>query len=282
MNATPPHAVLYLDEDMPRSGSQRVAGGVAEVYSSRRPGPESRNQDGAAIISCSPTTGVLAVADGVGGSRAGHAAASRALEALCEALVRRAEPTRPLRSAILDGFEAASEAVRTLGVGAATTLSVVEIDGASIRPYHAGDSPILVVGQRGKVKLQIVPHSPVGFAVEAGLLHQEDAIHHEDLHLVSNVVGEADMRIEIGPWINLAPRDRLLISSDGLTDNLHLFEIIEQLRCGPLPATAQSLAKSAEARMSAPESGEPSKPDDLTFLIYRLEPRPLTDTPPTQ
>jgi serine/threonine protein phosphatase PrpC len=128
---------------------------------------------------------------------------------------------------------------------------------------------ILAVGQRGRVKLQTVSHSPVGYAYEAGLLDETEAMHHEDRHLVSNVIGSPDMRIEIGPPVCLAPRDTLLLASDGLLDNLYNDEIVERARKGPLKGVVHSLAGACRERMTHPQQGAPSKPDDLTLVVFR-------------
>jgi serine/threonine protein phosphatase PrpC len=128
---------------------------------------------------------------------------------------------------------------------------------------------ILVVGQRGKVKLCTVSHSPVGYAVEAGLLDEKEAIHHEDRHLVSNIVGTPEMRIEVGRTLKLRPRDTLVLGSDGLFDNLHLEEVTAYVRKGPLPRAAEAVADACRRRMCEPQPDHPSKPDDLTFLLYR-------------
>ncbi len=128
---------------------------------------------------------------------------------------------------------------------------------------------ILVMGQRGKIKLQTVSHSPVGFAVEAGVIDEAEAMHHEDRHLVSNVLGASDMRIEVGSTLTLSPRDTLLLSSDGLFDNLHRDEIVERMRKGPLLEAARRLGQDSVRRMTRPVGENPSKPDDLTFVVLR-------------
>jgi serine/threonine protein phosphatase PrpC len=249
-----------------------VAGGIAVVHSSRAPGKSTPNEDAAAVIPVNEDAAVLAVADGLGGARGGERAAALAIHCLADALAR--TPSQDsLRGAILDAFEVANEAVLGLGVGAATTLSVVEVAGRAVRPYHAGDSSILVVGQRGRVKLQTVPHSPVGFALEAGLIDEEAALHHEERHVVSNVLGSADMRIEVGSELLLASRDTVLLASDGLLDNLHAEEIVERVRKGALEQAALALARDAIRRMTEPTPGEPSKPDDLSFVAFRLRGR---------
>jgi serine/threonine protein phosphatase PrpC len=198
---------LFLDSNMTQGEVCALAGGEAVVYSRRSPAKEEGNEDAAALIGIDAARGVLAVADGVGGGRAGAQAAGTALRELAGAL-REVPSGESLRGEILDGFERANRAVIDLGIGAATTLAAVEIQDSSLRPYHAGDSTILVTGQRGKLKLLTVSHSPVGYAVESGLLGEQEAMHHEDRHLISNTVGSPDMRIEIGSVLSLAPATR--------------------------------------------------------------------------
>ena len=173
------------------------------------------------------------------------------------------------RPTILNGIEQANHDVMDLGVGAASTLSLVEVQGDVIRPYHVGDSMMMLIGLRGRVKWQTVPHSPVGYAVEAGVLDERDAIHHVDRHLVSNIVGTENMRIEIGPRLTMAPRDTLIVASDGVFDNLHVAEVIELVRKGPLQTAVEKLASLVHQRMTDPHEGAPSKPDDTSMLVFR-------------
>ena len=209
------------------------AGGTAAAYAKRCPDKETPNEDSLAAWVTSPTTGVLAIADGVGGERCGDRASRTAIEAIQAALQDSpVDESGDARPAVLNGIERANREVMELGVGAASTLALVEISGDTIRPYHVGDSMMMLVGNRGKVKWQTVPHSPVGYAVEAGVLDEDDAIHHADRHLVSNIVGTENMRIEIGPRLKMARRDTLVVASDGLFDNLHTAEIIEIARKG--------------------------------------------------
>jgi len=249
----------------------RIAAGIAVVRTARCPGKGTANEDAAALLWCDALRGVLAVADGFGGQPAGDQASQLALAALANAVEGTLSAGGILRGGILNGFEKANQAVSALGVGAATTLAVAEIEDGCVRPYHVGDSTILVVGQRGKIKLQTVSHSPVGYAVEAGWLEESEALHHEQRHLVSNMVGSADMRIEIGPVFRLRPRDTVLLASDGLFDNLHVDEIVQHIRKGPLSKAAKVLVDECDARMQAPHEGFPCKPDDLTFILFRLQ-----------
>ena len=117
-------------------------------------------------------------------------------------------------------------------------------------------------------------HSPVGYAVESGLIDEEDAIGHAQRHLVSNMVGDPDMRIEIGSPLDLAAYDTVVLATDGLFDNMRRDEIVEAVRTGSLEEAGHRLASSCLRRMTEPSPGLPSKPDDLTFILYRRVRKP--------
>jgi serine/threonine protein phosphatase PrpC len=261
---------LYVGQPMDEVALHRIGRGMAAVFSASCPGREGVNEDAAALIPLDEGSAVLAVADGLGSTPLADHAASLAVRSLVEALERVERERSVLRTAILNGIERASQAVARLGTGAATTLTVAEIQENAVRSYHVGDSLLLVVGQRGRIKFQSVAHSPVGFAFESGLLDEREALHHADRHLVSNVLGARDMRIEMGPVLHLAARDTLLLASDGLSDNLSEHEIVERARKAPLDEAARRLVADARRRMSAPTPGDPSKPDDLTLILFRL------------
>ncbi len=246
-----------------------LADGHAVVFSARAPDKLSPNEDAAAVIPVDERCGVLVVADGLGGERAGHEASALAVRTLAEAVLGADADATRLRSAILDGIETANRMICEMGIGAATTIAVVEISDRHVRPYHVGDSMILQVGGLGKVKLQTVSHSPVAMAVESGLLDAAEAMHHDERHVVSNVVGSASMRIEIGPPLKIAPRDTVLLASDGLSDNLHLNEIVPTIRKGRQKESTERLVAAAINRMRHPIDGAPHKPDDLTVITYR-------------
>jgi serine/threonine protein phosphatase PrpC len=262
-------AHIFADVDMARGERFELGDCEAAVISLRKPERDGPNEDAAGLISIGEEAGVAVVSDGAGGHPGGAEAAKLAVQAVCSSVAELGADVANLRGAIINGFEAADRAISALGTGAAATLAVVEVHGHKMRSYHAGDSMVLVTGQRGRIKWQTIPHSPVGYAVEAGLLDAGDALHHEDLHIVSNLLGAKDMRIELGATLSLARRDTVVLASDGLSDNLHLDEIVERMRKGPLLRALDDLADLGRRRMQAPSDGAPSKPDDLTFIAIR-------------
>lgn len=248
----------------------QIPAGEAVVYSRRSPDKETINEDAACIVSIDEDRAVLAVADGCGGMSSGDRASRLSVECLSKIVKKSVKRGDGMRAAILDAIEKANREVLGLSNGAAATLAVAEIRDGRIRPYHVGDAQILLVGNQGKIKLQIVSHSPVGYAIEAGVLSEDEAIHHEDRHIVSNVIGAKDCRIELGSRKKMSARDTLLIASDGVFDNLHPDEIAEIIRKGPLLEAATTLAALVSDRMSSPSTEQPSKPDDATFILFRL------------
>jgi len=69
--------------------------------------------------------------------------------------------------------------------------------------------------------------------------------------------------------LKLNPRDTVLLASDGLTDNVHNQEIIDMIRSGPLVAAMDSLTGLATRRMTTETVHQPSKPDDLSVILFR-------------
>ncbi len=267
-----PQAEVLTDIDQTLQGLVPVAGGVAAYFSSPSPTGSGRSQDALAVVPTGINRALLAVADGMGGLPGGREAAACAIRVLADAVAASGPADSGFRPAILDAIEAANQEIIDAGLGSATTLAVAEIGPGFVRPYHVGDSELMLFGQRGRLAFQSVPHSPVGFAYHSGLLNADEAMSHADRHLVSNVLGTRDMRIEVGSQIAMKPADTLVLCSDGLVDNLQLTEICELLRTGPLDRQLQQLIDIARERMAEELTGHPSKPDDLTVIVFRTRP----------
>lgn len=251
------------------------AGGAVVAFSTPRPRslalgtgkPErGRNQDAALLHELDDAL-VLAVADGMGGARGGARAATLAVETLRDTL--EAPGAATLRERILEGFDRANHAVRRMRVGAGATLVVAAIVDGAVRLFHAGDAQALVVGQRGTIKALTRSHSPVGFAVAAGVLDFDEALHHPALHLVANGLGNPELTVEVSSPLKLAARDTLLLASDGLFDNLYLQEVVELIRRGALPKVGRALVEQVGERMALAFE---LTPFDASPLIATAEP----------
>lgn len=267
---SPAPAKLYLERDMREIELVSFYGGTAAVFSMRSPTARSTNQDAAGLVPFDARSGAMIVADGAGGLAGGGQASNLTVEEFRASLERSAGSGGSLREAILQGIECANREVVGLGIGAATTVAVVELREGRMRTFHAGDTQILVVSADGELQFLTVAHSPTGYAEQMGLLDERQAMAHEDRHLLFNVVGIPDLRIEMGMERELSPGDTVLIACDGLFDNLAPSEVVPLLRRGPIAETAKGLVERCLERMGGGDGTSPSKPDDLTVIVYRF------------
>lgn len=264
------NAHVFTSADMDGPETFEIAGGQVLFYSRRCPGKETPNEDSLAFFGVSDDVGVLVVADGMGGEEAGHVASAIAVKAVVRSLEEMLSSHATVRSAVLDGIEQANREILQLGVGAATTIAVAEIQSGSTRAYHVGDSPIAVLNANRHVKAYTIAHSPVGYAVEAGVLDDAEAMLHPERHVVSNYLGSEKMRIEVGPVVPYSPGDTVLLSSDGLGDNLSLDEVTDAVCNQDLMWGFEALLRATQERMNLPfDTDLPSKPDDLTIVAHR-------------
>ena len=266
-----PEIGCYIDSntDLPESNLLNTREVV--VFSSRSPEKEKGNEDSVAWIVW-PDALLLAIADGVGGQPAGGDASMLTLKLLVECFRETDGEQISLdvfRDGVLDTFERANREVQDLGVGSGTTLTVVTVSERDARVFNVGDSSTLICGSKGKVKFINTPHSPSGYAIAAGVLDVNDALHHEERHLLSNLVGSTEMHIDIGPILKLSTQDRILVASDGLWDNMYLEEIVNAVRKGSLYKAANFLQETCRHRMLEEEKKLPSHADDLSFILVR-------------
>lgn len=262
------HIYTNVDMESHIDMIQSTSGDIA-VYTNRSPTKTYANEDSAGVFCFKEKVVTLVVADGMGGMAGAPDASRIIIETMNEVLSAASDVSAGLRESILSGVDLANKGIIDLGIGAGSTFVATEIIDKQLRTYHVGDSMALVVGQKGKIKLQTVAHSPVGYAQEAGLLNEHEALHHEERHVVSNYLGDYEMRVEIGPPVYLARYDTVLVASDGIYDNFAQAEIIEIIRKGPLKKVAQSLMKQCLERMKTVGGEHPSKPDDVTFVLFR-------------
>ena len=262
----------FIGQNKPQCFVSNISIGSAVMCTAQSPDKTTGNEDSAALIPVNSESAVFVIADGAGGMRGGKQASAIAIETLIKVVSESVKSNTDIRNAILNGIEQANAAIINLGIGAGSTISVVEQNGMTIRIYHVGDSEVIVMGQRGRLIHQTIPHSPIGYAVEAGLIEPEEALHHEERHIVSNILGSNVMHIAIGPEIKLAKYDTVLLSSDGLTDNLSIDTIVNSVRKGRLSAAVRKLFKTTLKQMESPEATDACKPDDLTIIGFRQYP----------
>ena len=262
--------VLLCGQNLAEPRKVDLKAGQAVVFSRPQGGQSGANEDALGIIETRDGGVCLAVADGVGGLPRGLEAANLVISLLADTTLNKDQPLQ-------ERIEAANQQLLKELPSAATTVTAAEINNNMANVCHAGDSTLLAVGQRGRIKLKTQCHSPVGIK-EANGLDEKEALFHPQRHLLNNMMGDPAMWLEKQEGIELAARDTVLLGTDGLWDNLFLSEIVELIRAGELIDSAEKLAQTVIERMDTPVTGQPSKPDDVSFILYR--PNPSADVDP--
>jgi len=261
----------YIDWYSDSPDSNHPGGREVVVFSTRSPQKTTRNEDSVAWIAWSEAL-LIVLADGVGGQPGGGETSELAVSLVVDRFknINDDEISQDLfREGVLDAYEEANRVIWDLGTGSGTTLTVVTIIRDTVRVFNVGDSSTLVCGGKGKLKFTNTPHSPTGYAVAAGVLDADEALHHKERHLISNIVGSPEMHIDIGPVLRLAKRDRILVASDGLWDNMYMNEIIDAIKLVPSSRAARLLIQTCSNRMSNDGGNLPGHADDLSFVVVR-------------
>lgn len=236
-------------------------------FSKKSPFKESCNEDAVGIFTFENGF-VLAIADGAGGHPKGEVAAKLVLQNIKKSLHEKKSPAETKRQQILDAIDQTNRELIASGTGARTTLTVCEVFDNWARAYQVGDSTIVICGQKGKLKYRSTSHSPVGYGIEAGLIDENEALQHPDLHIISNLVGETGMKIELGPEVALNPNDSVFLASDGIFDNFASDQIIELVRKGSIEGISESLIQIINEEIYAKAD---SKKDDISFILFKNE-----------
>lgn len=174
-----------------------------------------------------PQLSLFAVADGMGGHRAGEKASRMAVERLRDALVP------PKRSAGKDEvlahlqkamyitgaaiFDAAQSDPDLAGMG--TTLTSVLVHAQRAYVAHVGDSRCYLF-RDGKISQVTTDHSWVAEQVKAGLLTEQEARESRFRHIITRSVGfEREVQVD-GTVCPVQSGDCLILCSDGLSNYL--------------------------------------------------------------
>jgi protein phosphatase len=187
---------------------------------------------------------LFAVADGMGGHRGGEVASSLALETLAPVAAGGDLP-ETVRKANREVFRKASEDPNLSGMG--TTLTAILADGDAFRVAHIGDSRLYLL-RDGELTRLTTDHTVVERLVSEGRLTAEEAEMHPQRSILTKALG-VDEEIEPDDdRVDVRPRDRLLLCSDGLTGMVGEPDIRTILTANAEPQmTADALVEAANA-----------------------------------
>ena len=219
-----------------------------------------RNED--AFI-CEPP--LFAVADGMGGARAGEIAAGIAAAALEEAgsEMRGATGVAALiEEANRRIWERSLTDPETAGMGTTVTAALVDAAGGTVAIGHVGDSRGYLL-RGGTLEQLTTDHSLVNELVQSGILTPEEAERHPQRSAITRALG-TEPTVQVDAFtVDAAPGDVFLICSDGLSTMVADEDMVSAIEtAGGDPArAAEALVAAANAR-----GGE----DNVTAVLFEI------------
>ena len=208
---------------------------------------------------------LFAIADGMGGARAGEVAAGIAAAALRDG--GRDVGDEAALEAVIDEanrrvWERSVADPETAGMGTTVTIAVVDASADRVLFGHVGDSRAYRL-REGTLEQITTDHSLVAELVESGVLTPEEAARHPQRSAITRAVG-TDRAIEADVFsVPAVPGDLFLLCSDGLTDMLFEEEIATCIvdADGDPAVAAQALVAAANGH-----GGE----DNITVVLFEL------------
>jgi PPM family protein phosphatase len=188
-------------------------------------------------------TNLYAVADGMGGHVGGEVAAQVAVDALLQVFTR--EPTKAgLRAAFAKAnsavWEEGQENSELRGMG--TTLTALALVGGddgrdTLALANVGDSRAYLFSDDQIVQVT-ADHSLAEERMRHGEMTEEEAAVHPQRHILTRALGVSS-EVEADMWdLKLRSGDRLVLCSDGLSNELTSEELAEVLSSVPDPGEA--------------------------------------------
>jgi PPM family protein phosphatase len=239
--------------------------GVSDVGRQR-----SANEDSLVI---SPP--FFAVADGMGGAKAGEVASATAIEVF----EGEAESSEAAEAQLARIVREANRRIHALAVsddsfrGMGTTLTAAKITGDKVSLAHVGDSRAYLLRDDDLEQLTR-DHSLVAELERSGQITPEAAEHHPQRSIITRALGpEPDVEVDT---YTIAGRDGdlFMICSDGLTSMISDDEANSILR------SAAGLDDAAEALVRA--ANQSGGRDNITVVLFRLGESGEPDSAPVE
>ncbi len=202
-----------------------------------------RNED---ALYADPKFGLFAVADGMGGHKAGEIASTLALKTLAEYCRQRRTNNGGPKELLEEAVAAANQAIyqdarqnpERRGMG--TTITACLLEGEKLRVANVGDSRALLLRNGGLTKLTS-DHSVVQELINGGGLTEADAFKHPRRNVLTRALGVAPL-VEVDVFeYHVMAGDKVLICTDGLSAFVEEKRIGELLGMSDDPETAVTL-----------------------------------------
>jgi PPM family protein phosphatase len=220
------------------------------------PGRRRRQNEDAFVVA----PPLFAVADGMGGAKAGEIASQLAAAAVREEEGERADVGELIREANRRVWERARDDAAAAGMGTTMTVALAADDHVTIG--HVGDSRAYRL-REGVLEQLTEDHSLVAELVRSGRLSPEEAESHPQRSVITRALGTAaDVDVDT-LTVDSQPGDVFMLCSDGLTtmvEDERIVDVVDDNR-DDLERAAKQLI--ADANRSGGE-------DNVTVVFFEI------------
>jgi len=236
------------------------------------------NEDSALVITAGhdthqahPPFGLLVLADGMGGHRAGEVASSMAARVAAHHITHQSYlpsllgPERDARhpaltEVLIDAVQAANQMVSEEVPGSGTTLTCALVLGTQAYIAHVGDSRAYAITEEG-IEQITHDHSVVDRLVDTGQLTPEEAAVHPQKNVLYRAIGQSGA-LEVDTHVRKFDEgDYLLLCSDGLWGLVSEATVVDLIR------GEDSLQEACRRMVAAANDAGGS--DNITAVLWR-------------
>jgi serine/threonine protein phosphatase PrpC len=210
---------------------------------------------------------LVAVADGMGGHKAGEVASALAVESLTQAL-QQTDPAAPSEDLLVQAvqlanrtiWEAAAQDAEKEGMGTTLVCAMVD-DAGQVVIANVGDSRAYGVTD-GRAKLVTSDHTWVNQQVQSGQMSEREAQRSPYRNLLTRSLGGTPrVQVDMFTGLQLGPGDALVLVSDGVSGYLDARDVASIMR--------QSNTAQAAAEKLVREAVERGGADNATAVVVR-------------
>lgn len=213
-------------------------------------------------------TGLLILADGMGGHLAGEVASALAARTAAQHILQACLTLLPIREhsagepslkeVLTEAFRRANEQVTEYVPGGGTTLLCALILGDQAYIANVGDSRAYLVSPTGCSQITR-DHSLVDMMVELGQMTVEEAVHHPQRNVLYRAVGQRGP-LEVDTFFcRIPPGGALLLCSDGL------WEMVSEEEIARVVTTSSSLQEACEVLVE--KANQAGGKDNISVIL---------------
>jgi serine/threonine protein phosphatase PrpC len=225
------------------------------------------NEDSCDIFERTDGTRLLIVADGMGGHQGGATASQTAVATISDLFIH--DTSNQIEALIHDAITTANKRIFALAQddpaleGMGTTVVAFLLDSSGRGTVaHVGDSRAYRYRQ-GQLEALTVDHSVVAEMHRRGLISADEAAVHPRRNEILRSVGVlAEVEVEVAE-VEVAPGDRFLLCSDGLTGVVSEEEIAAVIQTESAESAVEQLVQMANDR---------GGPDNITVQLLSIPP----------